>query len=450
MPFDASIYQQQAPDLIGGYARGLDMKDVMQGRQRKQATREAFSQNMEGGKLNRDKTLQALMAVDPQVGMEFQSKMQADDANKISAVRNKMSLTRDLLATVSDESSYQSARAKAIGLGVATEQDIPNVYDQSWVDHRTMKLATAQQQLEQRQSAAATEKEESRYQEGQDWRQKQAGVSSRRYEEKFDWQKKQAGVASQRYEEKFEEQKRQAGISEKYKSKEFKLKEEKAKREGKKIPKAPTGYRYKYDGTLEPIPGGPAAGKKEKSQAQAAKTAQLVVQDIGRTLEHINESMTASGAVVGTTTKLIPGSPAWQTDRMLESVKANIGFDKLQAMRAASPTGGALGQVSDAENKLLQATAGNLDAGLPTEMLQANLQRLYNQYNDVIHGPGNGPQRYELPFDERGQARVQQPRSAGGIPPANAVQSAPAGPQGTTVIQNGIEYNWNPQSGQYE
>lgn len=142
--------------------------------------------------------------------------------------------------------------------------------------------------------------------------------------------------------------------------------------------------------------------KAQKARNLEVKQAGVVVQDLGRALNLLSSSDASAGPIAGQTAR-IPGTPAWELNQMLDSVKANIAFDKLQAMRAASPTGGALGSVSNVEMDLLQASAGKLDPRLPKEILVDNIKRLYNQYNDVIHGPGNGPQRFELSFDEFGR-----------------------------------------------
>lgn len=165
--------------------------------------------------------------------------------------------------------------------------------------------------------------------------------------------------------------------------------------------KAPPGYRFKQDGSLEAIPGGPAAGKVDKQDASVKQTAGLVVQDLGRSLDLLKNNSWSAGPIAGKT-GLVAGTPAWQLNSMLDSVKANIGFDKLQAMRAASPTGAGLGAISDKETKILQDTAGKLDVNLPADVLEDNINRLYNQYNDIIHGPGKGPPRKPLSFDAQG------------------------------------------------
>lgn len=80
----------------------------------------------------------------------------------------------------------------------------------------------------------------------------------------------------------------------------------------------------------------------------------------------------------------IAGSDAYDFNARLETIKANIGFDKLQAMRDASPTGGALGQVSEMELRQLNASMGNLDIGQSPEQLRENLIAVREQYIRTI------------------------------------------------------------------
>jgi hypothetical protein len=60
---------------------------------------------------------------------------------------------------------------------------------------------------------------------------------------------------------------------------------------------------------------------------------------------------------------------------MLDTIGANMGFEQLQAMRAASPTGGALGNVTERELELLQAVQGSLQQSQSREQFQSNLLR---------------------------------------------------------------------------
>jgi hypothetical protein len=60
----------------------------------------------------------------------------------------------------------------------------------------------------------------------------------------------------------------------------------------------------------------------------------------------------------------------------LATIKANVGFDNLQTMRENSPTGGALGAVTEKEIAFLQAMQGSLEQSQTAADLKANLQRL--------------------------------------------------------------------------
>jgi len=55
-------------------------------------------------------------------------------------------------------------------------------------------------------------------------------------------------------------------------------------------------------------------------------------------------------------------------------------------MRDASPTGGALGQVSERELAFLQSTIGNLEQSQSKEQLTYNLKRLKKIYSNMLEG----------------------------------------------------------------
>lgn len=143
-----------------------------------------------------------------------------------------------------------------------------------------------------------------------------------------------------------------------------------------------------------PVPGSPAARAAEEAErmrveqnVQRNRYADVVLQDVGRALDMVG----ADTAGLGSLLQAVPGSSARNLDALLTTIKANVGFDRLQAMREASPTGGALGAVSDFENRQLQSTLGNLEQSQTPEQLKYNLQRFRDTYLDIIHGPGNRP-----------------------------------------------------------
>jgi hypothetical protein len=65
----------------------------------------------------------------------------------------------------------------------------------------------------------------------------------------------------------------------------------------------------------------------------------------------------------------------------VKTIQANLGFDALQAMRDASPTGGALGQVAVQELEMLQSTVANLDP--TTANFADNIKRVEELYKRI-------------------------------------------------------------------
>ena len=78
-------------------------------------------------------------------------------------------------------------------------------------------------------------------------------------------------------------------------------------------------------------------------------------------------SETGTTGFVGGLSQAIPGSPAYRLKQHLAPIKAAIGFEELQNMRDNSPTGGALGQVSEMELTLLNSALGSLDVAQSSE-----------------------------------------------------------------------------------
>lgn len=134
-----------------------------------------------------------------------------------------------------------------------------------------------------------------------------------------------------------------------------------------------------------------AADKEEKKQAAkdfAINHASKVVQDVAAA------NSLVSGTTAGLTGKgasFIPGTDAYNLQQRLLTIKANLGFDRLQQMRDASPTGGALGQVAVQELQALQATVGSLELGQSKEELKKNLDKIDLHYNNWLKTVGGTP-----------------------------------------------------------
>lgn len=77
----------------------------------------------------------------------------------------------------------------------------------------------------------------------------------------------------------------------------------------------------------------------------------------------------------------IKGTDSYNLLSAVKTIQSNLGFDKLQAIRDASKTGGALGNVSNKEIEFLQGAVRNLDIGQSEDVLRKNLQAIYDSYN---------------------------------------------------------------------
>lgn len=78
--------------------------------------------------------------------------------------------------------------------------------------------------------------------------------------------------------------------------------------------------------------------------------------------------------------KILPGTDSRDLNKAVQSIQALIGFDELDKMRQASPTGGALGQISEREIDFLQALKGSIDTSQSDEVLRNNLERVQRSF----------------------------------------------------------------------
>ena len=201
--------------------------------------------------------------------------------------------------------------------------------------------------------------------------------------------------------------------------------------DGPKLPKPPSGWSYMYnpDNTpildesgvpkLAPITGGPEdpevkakadakyarVQEENKANTRKAMTTQLgviegLLEKEGKGLLSVSPTSSVSGAS-GLLYSKIPGTPAHDFAASLDTVKANIGFDRLQRMREASKTGAAVGQLSNRELGLLTETLAPTRQGMSPARLKEALKVIRKMYSnpsileDAISGeftmPGQQP-----------------------------------------------------------
>lgn len=134
---------------------------------------------------------------------------------------------------------------------------------------------------------------------------------------------------------------------------------------------------------------------REAARASEQRRMQQIVGDAkdarGRAVGAIEAASTwvqPTTGILGRVMSGIPGTAAYNLDKKLDTLRANIGFSELSKMRAASPTGGALGAVSERENMLLQSVLGSFDQGQDVDQLKGNLDRVSGEYEAMLRDRG--------------------------------------------------------------
>lgn len=159
------------------------------------------------------------------------------------------------------------------------------------------------------------------------------------------------------------------------------------------------------------------AEKDEKKQAAA----ESAISNAGRVIQTVTEAKSLVGPMttgLGGYLAVLPASDARKLKNKLATIKANLGFDRLQQMRDASPTGGALGQVAVQEINFLQSTVDTLDQlESETDIKNAlnKIEEYYANWKSALEG--------KMP------AKYQTGGGAAAVPAATqAPQVAPAAP----------------------
>ena len=155
-----------------------------------------------------------------------------------------------------------------------------------------------------------------------------------------------------------------------------------------------------------PIVGGPVEAEQQAAAAEAAQaeerqrielereqmTAEMLVDDIDRIGQLVQSATLPTTGLAGGVLANIGGTAARDIRALLDTVKANIGFDQLKAMRAASPTGASgLGQLTERELSRLEALMGNLEQSQTQDQFLRNLDRVREEFNMVVHGQRQPP-----------------------------------------------------------
>lgn len=208
---------------------------------------------------------------------------------------------------------------------------------------------------------------------------------------------------------------------------------ETAKR-GQDMARIPTGFRMTPEGTLEAIPGGPTTTNltpKEIQQREAKfPQATLAVKSFEAKTGELEKDLIALRnhpglpSITGIAAGRAPGitKEGRAAQALYDKILARGGFKELQDMRAASPTGGALGNVSNQEGTQLRQSFAAIDRVQDAADVQKAID---TAITDLQGSRGRVREAYDMTYDYKG--------GTGATPPAPPPPAPSAGGNTVTI-----------------
>lgn len=149
-----------------------------------------------------------------------------------------------------------------------------------------------------------------------------------------------------------------------------------------------------------PVPGSPAAldieraGKKD----DVAEGRQVIASDTITNAAAIARGLAAKGGSTGLVGQVLGNlseTDAAELRRQVNTLRSVASIENLTAMRQASPTGAALGSLTERENAMLAEASGAIDPNSKAEDFQRQLDNYERTLLRIVHGPEAGDRIFE-------------------------------------------------------
>ena len=213
------------------------------------------------------------------------------------------------------------------------------------------------------------------------------------------------------------------------------INQEKAGRE-KTMGTIPAGYRLAADGkSLEAMPGGPTTvalppkeiQKREASFPQATSAVKAIetksdsfIKDLERLKKHPGLS-NITGVIAGRTPSLT--TQGREAQALYDKILARGGFQELQALRQSSPTGGALGNVSNQEGQSLRQAFGALDRTQDASSIRSEIDRLVE---NISGAKSRLREAYDMTYEYKNNTGVTQQPPINSTTPVSPIAKKPS------------------------
>lgn len=164
--------------------------------------------------------------------------------------------------------------------------------------------------------------------------------------------------------------------------------------------------------------------------------ARVVATNAGRALNLMNDGWIQGQGVLSSNARVlaakVPGTDSFDIRDALEAMKNNISVDELQRMRSNSPTGGALGNVTEREMGILSGALGRLEIERDPVKLREDLNDVLKIYERIVDAAEEDAQRAEY----RSQLRSDRRRSSFGPQPRPRPGASTAPAAGAPDVRN--------------
>jgi hypothetical protein len=361
----------------------LKMQEYQRGLEQENRLRELISG---GADLNAPETIRQMYGISPKMGAEFEKSRAVIQKEKTLGAKGVADLeatymknARDTLGVVGDQTTYDNWRQQTISRLPGLANMIPPQYSPQ---AKMALMADANKYLEQNQISAAQQAQISATMRGQD-----IGAETAR--------------------------------------------------RGQDIGRIPVGYRMTPEGTIEAIPGGPTTTNlspkeiqlresKFPQATQAVNTFEAKTTELEKDLLALKNHPGLS-SITGIAAGRAPGltSQGRAAEALYDKITARGGFKELQDMRAASPTGGALGNVSNQEGAQLRAAFAAIDRKQDAADVKKAID---TALADLKASKGRVREAYDMTYDYKG---------GGGATPPPPPPPAPGAGGNTVTIPGG-------------
>lgn len=365
----------QLPNQLAQFSQAQDiglnalkMQEYQKGVEQENKLRELLAG---GADLSSPETIRQMYSISPKMGAEFEKSRAVLKKEQTAADKNVADLeaqlvknARDTLGAVNDQSTYDMWRQQTVSKLPGLAQIVPPQFSPQ---AKMSLMADANKYIEQNQISAA--------------------------------QRAQMGVTMR----------------------------------GQDMGRIPVGYRMTPEGALEPIPGGPtttnlspkeiqARESKFPQATQAVKTFEAKTSELEKDLLALKDHPGLS-SITGIAAGRVPGvtSQGRAAEALFNKITARGGFKELQDMRAASPTGGALGNVSNQEGQQLRSAFAAIDR---TQDAADVKKAIDTALADLKASKGRVREAYQMTYDYKGlgsDAAPTPPAAPGAAPNIDAL-----------------------------